>query len=113
MSQPNLRRMNRREFLILTATLPAAMQTAVLAATGRPADYLAELVQDGIVPGAAIMASRREAVKLKQAAGTCCRIDVREARLTLDTMHPLYSFSKLITGTVVAIAKTEGRLDYG
>jgi CubicO group peptidase (beta-lactamase class C family) len=112
MSQPNLRRMNRRVFLVLTPTLPAAMQTAVLAATGRPADYLAELVVDGIVPGAAIVASHRGAVKLQQAAGTCCRLDNREARLTLGTLHPLYSFSKLITGTVVAITKTEGRLDY-
>lgn len=49
---------------------------------------------------------------MKQAVGTCCQLDNREARLSLDTLHPLYSFSKLVTGTVVAITKTEGRLDY-
>jgi len=88
------------------------MENAAFAAAERPIDYLAEIVREGVVPGAALVASRRESVKLKQAVGTCCRIDDRQARLTLDTIHPLYSFSKLITGTVVAISVTEKRLDY-
>ena len=88
------------------------MENAAFAAAKRPLDYLAEIVREGVVPGAALVASRRGSVKLKKAVGTCCRVDRRQARLTLDTMHPLYSFSKLITGTVVAISVTEGRLDY-
>lgn len=88
------------------------MQSVALAAAARPTDYLEELVKDGIAPGAALVASRRGRIKLKEAFGTCCRIDNRAAPLTLDTIHPLYSFSKLVTGTVVAMAKTEGKLDY-
>ncbi|MEI2722254.1 MAG: serine hydrolase domain-containing protein [Verrucomicrobiota bacterium] len=73
---------------------------------------MAATVRDGVAPGAAIVTSRRGKAILKQAVGTCCQLDNREARLSLDTLHPLYSFSKLVTGTVVAITKTEGRLDY-
>ena len=98
---------------MLAVALPTALETAALAAPERATDYLEELVKEGIAPGAALVASRRGSVKLKKAVGTCCRIDDRAARLTLDTVHPLYSFSKLITGTIVAITVTEGRLDYG
>ena len=105
--------MKRREFLILAATLPAALQSAAFAATRRPTDYLDELVKDGIAPGAALVASCRGSVKMKKAVGTCCQIGNRAAQLSLDTAHPLYSFSKLITGTVVALSVTEGRLAYG
>jgi CubicO group peptidase (beta-lactamase class C family) len=104
--------MKRREFLMLAAALPAAMPTVALAAAGRPVDYLDELVREGIAPGAALVASRRGSVKWQRAVGTFCRVNRRGARLTLDTLHPLYSFSKLITGTVVALSVTEGRLDY-
>ena len=105
--------MKRREFLILAATLPAALQSAAFAATRRPTDYLDELVKDGIAPGAALVASCRGSVKMKKAVGTCCQIGNRAAQLSLDTAHPLYSFSKLITGTMVALSVTEGRLAYG
>jgi len=105
--------MKRRDFLILAGVLPVAMENAAFAAAERPIDYLAEIVREAVVPGAALAASRRGSVKWKQAMGTCCRVDCRQAPLTLDTPHPFYSFSKLITGTVVAIAVTEGRLDYG
>ena len=98
---------------MLAAALPAALETVAWAASEQPTDYLGELVKAGISPGAALVASRHGSLKLQQAVGTCCRLNQRAARLTLETQHPLYSFSKLITGTVVAIARTEGRLDYG
>ena len=79
----------------------------------KSADFLETLVKEGTAPGAALVASRRGAVRVKSVVGTCCRLDNRQAPLTLDTLHPLYSFSKLIAGTVVALAKQEGRLDYG
>lgn len=109
----NMRQLRRREFVVMAMVLPAAFETVAWAATAPTSDYLEELVGDGIAPGAVLVASRRGSVKLKKAVGTCCRMDNHEARLTLNTILPLYSFSKLVTGTVVAIAKTEGRLDYG
>ena len=110
--QANEHAMNRRTFLALAATLPAAVETAAFAASQSPADYLDEIVRDGTVPGAALVASRRGKVKLRKVVGTFCRVDRRDAPLTLATMHPLYSFSKLITGTVVAMTATEGKLSY-
>jgi serine-type D-Ala-D-Ala carboxypeptidase len=105
--------MKRREFLVLAATLPAALQTLASIKPERSAEFLATIVKEGTAPGAALVASRRDAVRMKSVVGTCCRLDNTQAPLTLDTLHPLYSFSKLITGTVVALAKQEGRLDYG
>lgn len=83
--------MKRREFLILCATLPAAMESVALAAPDQLADYLEGLVKQAIAPGAALVASRRGSVKFKKAFGTCCRIDGRAAPLTLNTIHPFYS----------------------
>jgi CubicO group peptidase (beta-lactamase class C family) len=105
--------MNRREFLMLAAALPATMQTlASTAVPERSAEFVETIVKEGTAPGAALVASRRGSVRRKKVVGTCCKLDHRGALLTLDTLHPLYSFSKLVTGTVVAITKTEGRLDY-
>ena len=104
--------MKRREFLMLAAALPPAMQTMAATAPERSAEFLETLVKEGTAPGAALVASRRGSVRTKQAFGTCCQLHNRQAPLTLDTLHPLYSFSKLVTGTVVGITKTEGRLDY-
>ena len=105
--------MKRREFLILTAGLPAAMRSLASTKTQGAAEFLESIVKEGTAPGAALLASRRGSVRIKKAVGSCCRLDNRQAPLTLDTLHPLYSFSKLITGTVVALTKQEGRLDYG
>jgi CubicO group peptidase (beta-lactamase class C family) len=113
LAPPTFVEMTRRKFLLLVAALPTAWENAACAADARPIDYLAEIVREGLVPGAALVASRRGSVKLEKVVGTCCYVDRRNARLTLQTLHPLYSFSKLIPGTVVAIAVTEGRLDYG
>jgi CubicO group peptidase (beta-lactamase class C family) len=104
--------MKRREFLVLAAALPAAAQSLAAPKHERPAEFLETLVKEGTAPGAALVASRGGAVRMKSVVGTCCRLDNRQAPLTHETLHPLYSFSKLVTGTVVAIAKTEGRLDY-
>jgi CubicO group peptidase (beta-lactamase class C family) len=104
--------LRRREFLALCGALPAAIHCAAQAASEGVVDYLAALIREGIAPGAALVASRRGRVKRRRAIGTCCLVERRDAPLTLDTLHPLYSFSKLITGTVVAISVTEGKLNY-
>lgn len=105
----------------MTAALPAAMHALpaaisnakLLGAKPHPTDFLDDLVRQGVAPGAALIASRNGEVIFQGAVGTYCSIHKREAPLLLETVHPLYSFSKIITGTVVAIAVTEGRLDYG
>ena len=109
--------MNRRHFIATAAavSMPSVVAAAARAATGEPAasEYPGEIVREGIAPGAALIASRRGSIKLQRVAGTFCRIGNREAVLAMDTLHPLYSFSKLITATMVAMARTERLLDYG
>ncbi len=104
--------MNRRTFLALVTALPAVARASARAGELRTTDYLNDLVDTAVVPGAALMFSRYGASKFAKVVGTCCQIGNRQAKLTLDTIHPLYSFSKLITGTVVAMAVTHGRLEY-
>jgi len=104
--------MNRREFLGATALLPCALKSLATPTSNVTMDILNQAVKEALVPGAAIVASKGGVIRLGAALGTYCRLNDREAPLTLETRHPLYSFSKLITGTVVAIARSEGRLDY-
>lgn len=104
--------MNRREFFVLSAALASRLAIPAAAASEQSIDVLAQITRAGVVPGAALVASRRGRVRLRQAVGICSRVGRREAPLTPETRHPLYSFSKLITGTVVALAVTEGRVSY-
>jgi CubicO group peptidase (beta-lactamase class C family) len=104
--------MNRREFIVGTAVLPWSLPGFAAKPSKTATELLEQIVRDGIAPGAAVVASRKGSVKIRLAHGTYCRLHDRQARLTQETRHPLYSFSKLITGTVVALTKQEGRLDY-
>ncbi len=105
--------MKRRDFLVCAAALPWAWPGFAATPAERAADLLADTVRDGLSPGAALVASGKGVVKIQQACGTYCSLRERAAHLTLETLHPLYSFSKLITGTVVAMTIQAGRLDYG
>jgi CubicO group peptidase (beta-lactamase class C family) len=104
--------MKRREFLMLTAALPIAIRSLASNSSAGAVEFLDAIVKDGTVPGAALMASQNSVTRLEHAVGTCCKLKERQAPVTLNTIHPLYSFSKLITGTVVALIKQEGKLDY-
>ena len=99
--------------MVAAATLPWALQCLASSTPNKMTELLQKIVSDGTAPGASIIVSRNGAIRFKESIGTCCQISDRQARLKQDTLHPLYSFSKLITGTVVGIAKQEGRLDYG
>jgi predicted Zn-dependent peptidase len=48
--------MKRREFLMLAAALPAAMQTLASTKPEGSADFLETLVKEGTAPGAALVA---------------------------------------------------------
>jgi CubicO group peptidase (beta-lactamase class C family) len=91
----------------LSAAIPSLAATPAAAR-----EFLTKVLEERIAPGAALVASRHGTPRLEGAVGTHCRLGDREAPLTLRTIHPLYSFSKLVTGTLVGIAKQEGKLDY-
>ncbi|MCC6442322.1 MAG: beta-lactamase family protein [Armatimonadetes bacterium] len=74
--------------------------------------FLDEEQAAGVFPGSALIVSRKGRILFERYAGTCCRWKQPEAPLTADVSHPLYSFSKLIGATVVAMARQDGLLDY-
>ena len=65
----------------------------------------------GTIPGAALIASRRGRSQFRQAWGTCCTLTNRQTPLSMETIHPLFSFSKLISATVIAMALDAELLD--
>lgn len=102
----------RREFLKL-------MAGATFAVAAPPPDRWREVVSfleaeraEGTIPGAALIASRGGRVLFEHALGSYYSLRDREAPLGLAAIHPLYSYSKLISATVVAMARQEGRIDY-
>ncbi len=74
--------------------------------------FLETAVADGTVAGAALMASSGGIVRHSIFRGTYCGTRGRSTRLGPQTLHPLYSFSKLVSATVLARLHDEGRLDW-
>jgi CubicO group peptidase (beta-lactamase class C family) len=105
--------MNRREFLASTAVLPWSISSLAATSSESVVAALEAAIREKTIPGAAIVASLKGKVRLDQVRGTYCSLKEREVQLAAQTLHPLYSFSKLITGTVVAMTIQEGRLEYG
>lgn len=92
----------------------AAMGTPAVRAGDRWSDTVAFIqgeIAAGTVPGAALITSHRGRTALRQAWGTCCTLTDRQSAVSMETIHPLYSFSKLISATVVAMAIDGGLLD--
>src|SRR4051812_24481160 len=85
------------------------------AAGGRWTDVLAFLGGEqsaGTFPGASLIASRQGQVRFERQLGTYCGLKQRDAPVGPAVIHPLFSFSKLVSATVVAMAQQEGLLDY-
>ena len=63
-------------------------------------------------PGAALLVVRRGEKLLERYWGTYCSVNDREAPLTAAVLHPLFSFSKVISATAIALAHQNRLLDY-
>ena len=63
-------------------------------------------------PGACLLVVRRGETLLERYWGTYCNESERDARLTPEVYHPLYSFSKVISATAIVIAHQRKLLDY-
>lgn len=104
-------RMSRRELLSAAAGIGVVPHLA----GDRWADTVAFIeggVQQGVYPGAALVASRNGKVAIQRCWGSYCSLKDRRARLTLAVRHPLYSYSKLISATVVVMAHQDGLVSY-
>ena len=66
----------------------------------------------GTFPGASLIASKRGKVRFKRQVGTYCGLARRDAPLTGDVIHPFFSYSKLVSATVVVMAQADGLVEY-
>jgi CubicO group peptidase (beta-lactamase class C family) len=77
-----------------------------------PAAFMLSQIAAGTAPGAALIASRAGKVLVQAYRGTYCSLHNRMEALTPEVLHPVYSYSKLVSATVAVIAHQEGRVDY-
>lgn len=75
-------------------------------------EFLAAELQAGTFPGAGLVVSRKGKRVAEQYLGTHAALSRSDAPVTERTIHPAYSFSKLITATVLAIVQKDAGLDW-
>lgn len=74
--------------------------------------FVEAAVTEGTVAGAALMVSTGGVPRHSLFRGTYCGARGRATPLGAEVMHPVFSFSKLVSATVLARLRDEGRLDW-
>lgn len=85
------------------------------AAEDRWADLLAFVEKEhkaGTFPGAALIASKNGKIQIDRIWGTYCGLTNRIIPLRREVRHCYFSYSKLVSATVVVMAHEDGRFDY-
>ncbi len=75
-------------------------------------EFIDKEVRDGSFPGAAIIVTEYGEQALERSWGTYCSQAQRTNPLDTSVSHMLYSFSKGISATVIAVAHQKGLVDY-
>jgi CubicO group peptidase (beta-lactamase class C family) len=63
-------------------------------------------------PGAALLVTKNGKPIIQYNLGTYCNCQQRDSIVDVTTVHMLYSFSKMISATAIAIAKQKKLIDY-
>ena len=98
--------MTRREMLISAAALGLTGGT-----TDRWKEISAFLEAEqaaGVVPGATLVVSQNGKRMLERFQGSYCSLGRRDVALNEKVLHPLYSYSKFVSATVVMMAASIG-----
>lgn len=66
----------------------------------------------GLIPGAALVAMQDQKVVYERYMGNYTSLKERQVELNGEVRHVFFSFSKLITATVIAMLHQDGLLDY-
>lgn len=103
--------MSRRQLLTAAAGV-AAMPGLVEDRWAPVAAFVEGEIAAGTVPGAALIASRGGKVRFQRSWGAYCSLTDRAAKLDLSVRHSLYSYSKLVSATVVVMARQDGLVSY-
>jgi len=77
-----------------------------------PLFFLKQQIRTGVVPGAALIATKHGKVSIEKCLGTYCGLTGKTLPLTRDVRHPFYSYSKFVSATVVVMAHQDGLIDY-
>jgi CubicO group peptidase (beta-lactamase class C family) len=104
---------SRRDFLRqsgLAALAAGADQPA--APFGALVDFVEQAVKANTIPGAGLMFSRHGKTLLERYWGTYCGREKRGLPFDGSVFNIFYSTSKLITSTVVVLAKQDGLVEY-
>lgn len=91
-------------------TAPSAL--ASQADSADPEQFIDESIRAGVVPGAILIASKHGKIRIRHTAGAYCGLAGRTLPLTADVRHCFYSYSKLVSATVVVMAHQDGLIDY-
>ncbi len=98
--------------------LMQSMAGVVLAGGGKP-DRWADLDafveasrKAGTIPGAALIASKNGKTQFERCWGAYSGLAGAALPLRSDVRHPFYSYSKLVSATVVVMARQDGLIDY-
>ena len=75
-------------------------------------EFIAKEVRDGSFPGAGIIVTGHGGRVLERSWGSYCSQTQRLLPLDSSVSHMLYSFSKGISATVIAVAHQQGLVDY-
>ncbi len=69
-------------------------------------------IREGVYPGCAVVASRRGRVSIERYLGTCMTLKGRDSKVTARTIHPLFSYSKFVSATVIVMMQEKGVIAY-
>jgi len=83
---------------------PERLQAAV--------DFLDKEFAKGSFPGASLVATRHGKMFLEEYRGTYCNGQTRDVPVDGKQLNMVYSFSKVVTATVVVMVHQDGLLDY-
>lgn len=111
---------SRRQFLWTTAgalvftQFPCSWLRAQTKATGSAAvtDFIHSEIAAGSFPGAGLLVFQNGKLALEYFDGTYCSSTVRDNPMNRNVTHMLYSFSKGVSATVVAIAHQKKLIDF-
>lgn len=75
-------------------------------------EFMDEEFEKGSFPGASLVATRNERLFLEEYRGTYCDGKTRDVPVDGSVINMVYSFSKVVTATVVVMAHQDGLVDY-
>ncbi|NLH98738.1 MAG: beta-lactamase family protein [Chthonomonadales bacterium] len=102
--------LSRRELFM--AAGGAALASGAIESGDPVLAFIEQGIADGTYPGCAIVASRHGRIRIERHLGTCMTLMGPRTRVTSRTMHALYSYSKLVSATVIVMLQEQGVIAY-